>query len=252
VNVTNADYTSISKLAPCLAGYDALVSLINRDQADIQILLIDAAIAAGVPHVIPSSFGIDQRIPEVRANPALAAKVRMEDHVAKLADEGAITYTAIQTGMFFDWGLKAGVLVNAKGPTMIFDGGDTPFSVSSLDHIGTAVANALGKPEETRNKILFMHSAVVTQNQLVGYAREVKPDGAWEVIDVDTKVLWDMAMEKYNKGERGPDVMRGFLPRQTLGLGLGVFKEVDNGVLGIQEWDGERVRQVVAECLREI
>lgn len=143
VNITKADYTSIATIAPSLRGHDALVSLINRDEADVQIMIIDAAIEAGVPHIIPSSFGIDSRVPEIRANPALEAKIRAEDYVIQRAAEGKISFTAIQTGMFFDWAIKAGVILDANGPTMLFDSGSTPFSVSSLDDIGRGVAGVL-------------------------------------------------------------------------------------------------------------
>jgi len=38
-----------------------------------------------------------------------------------------------------------------------------------------------------RNCFLYIHDAVVTQNQLLQYVREVRPGKEWEILDVDTE-----------------------------------------------------------------
>ena len=41
--------------------------------------------------------------------------------------------------------------------------------------------------------------------------------------------------ERYEKGERSADALRGYLVRTSFGLGLGEFKKVDNEVLGVEQ-----------------
>ncbi len=60
-DVVQADYGDPDALTATLTNdvgkQDALVILLNRDLPDVQIRLIDAAVAAGIMHIIPSRFG---------------------------------------------------------------------------------------------------------------------------------------------------------------------------------------------------
>ena len=105
IKTAKADYDSVEQLTQTLrdGNFDSLVILINRNELDPQIRLIDAAIAAGVPHIVPSSFGIGNTAPELRLVPSLMAKVKMEEYVMEKAGEGKLTYTGVNTGLFFDW-----------------------------------------------------------------------------------------------------------------------------------------------------
>lgn len=254
------DYTSASTLAPSLRNdsksFDTLVSLLNRDQVDAQTTLLDAAALAGIPHIIPSEFGIDLSPPEIRPMPCYATKVAMEDHVLRLAGEGKFTFTAIHTGLFLDWALERGTPINLLGngqPTMIFDGGETKFSTTALGTIGQAVAAALIKhfahPNEVKNRFLFVHSAAVTQNQLLRYAKECAPGKKFETVDVDTAQLYQVGLEKFENGERGPLIMPMMFARVTFGLGLGFFKKPDNEFLGVPMWSEERVRDLIGNVI---
>lgn len=45
--------------------------------------------------------------------------------------------------------------------------------------------------------------------------------------------------------------MRMLMPRVTFGLGLGVFERCDNGWLGVGEWSGEEVKELMRRILKE-
>lgn len=233
-----------------------LISLLNRDQVHAQIAVLDAAALAGIPHIIPSEFGLDLSTPAKRAMPCFATKIAMEDHLLRLAGEGKFTFTAIHTGFFFDWGLGRGLPVNLLGngqPTRLFDGGDQELSTSALETIGEAVAAALVKhaerPEEVRNRFLYVHSAVVTQNQLLGYAREIAPEKTFETVDVDTEKLYQAGYEKWKNGETGLQVMHMMMPRASFGLGLGLFEKSDNEYLGIPVWSENQVKELIRKTI---
>ncbi|KAK0259133.1 hypothetical protein LTS09_005957 [Friedmanniomyces endolithicus] len=255
IKVAEVDYASTEYLTKTLCeagGFDSLVILINRRELDPQIKLIDAAIAAGVPHIVPSSFGISTESPEVRALPPIKAKIEMERYLVEKADEGRVSYTAINTGLFFDWGLEGpGIPVNLKGgPTLRADGGAVALSVSTLDLIGQAVAQAVRKREEARNRFLYVHSAAVTQNQLLQYAREIAPEREFPVEEVDTEKAVADAEEKMRQGATGPRVAAPAMMRVSFGLGLGLFKKVDNAFLGLEVMTEEEVKATVAKYVR--
>jgi nucleoside-diphosphate-sugar epimerase len=253
VPARQANYSSVETLAASLQDCDALVILLNRNAFDAQILLIDAAVAAGVPHIVPSCFGQDSTFEEWRKNPAAEEKIRMEDYVVKLAEEGKITFTGIQTGLFLDWAVRANFLLNCKsdGPSMLFDGGDTSFSTTSLDDIGTAVANSLAALEKTKNNFVKVQSAAVSQNQLLKYGRMARPQWQWQTVAVDTEALYKRSQAALDGGDRSPEVMRGFLAWPSFGQGRGLFRSNDNELLGIVEWSEERLAKLVSDVIEE-
>jgi nucleoside-diphosphate-sugar epimerase len=250
------DYTSPETLANAFRDehepYDSVVALLNRDQLEAQITLLDAAVLAKIPHIIPSEFGFDLSTDEIRSWPWLAAKVAMEDHLLKLAKYGKLTYTAVHVGAFFDWALERGILVNllANGqPTMLFDGGNMIFDVTLVETIGEAVAAALVKhmedPQEVKNKFLHVHTAAVTQQQLLSYARASDPDRVFAEMEIDTAQLYALGLQKYAAGERGMEINRLMQPRAFSIAGPGQFESLDNEYLGIPEWTDAEVETFI-------
>ncbi|KAK5701294.1 hypothetical protein LTR17_022708 [Elasticomyces elasticus] len=251
-----ADYNSVEQLTQTLrenGPFDSLVILINRDQLEPQVRLIDAAIAAGVPHIVPSSFGIGSSSPEIKDLPQIQAKMQMEKYLVGKANEGLVSFTGINTGLFFDWALEVpGIPINLKGgPTFLADGGGVALSVSTLDLIGQAVAQAIHKRDEARNRFLFVHSAAVTQKQLLQYAREIAPDRDFPIVEVDTEKAAAEAREKMNRGETGMMIAMPLLMRVSFGLGLGLFKKVDNEFLGLDVMTEDDVKALVAKYVNK-
>ena len=252
-DIVQGDYTSAESLAPCLRGHDAVVSLILRGQPDPQILVIDAAIIAKVPHMITSSFGIDLQQECLRTLPPFKGKIEMGNYVAQKASEGLITFTSIQTGIFFRAGLSMGMMFNLKDdgvPSVQYDDGETKFSVSAEEDIARAVAAALRKKNDLpTNCSLFIHTAAVSQNQLRKYAKELRPERQFPVTVVNTAEEEKMALLAYNNGERDMGKLSGFMSRGTFGLGLGLFKHLDNNALGIEERDEEWLKAFIAHYM---
>jgi hypothetical protein len=131
----------------------------------------------------------------------------MEDYVLQRSKNGALILTGIQTGTFLELALQAGWLANTKyeGPTALFDGGDRPISMTSLDSIGKAVAAASKKPEETKNAF----STSRMQNKMLLFARELAPQRKWEVMSKDTAEMEQASWEAWKAGDRSPITMAG-------------------------------------------
>lgn len=255
IQIITANYTNLSSQTTLLRdqGFDALVILLSRTQDNIQTKLINAAIEAGIPHIVPSCFNLDNRNPLIAGNPIYGPKIAMENYLFARANEGTVTYTAIKTGTFLEWGLSVGTPVNLSGtsPTLLFDGGTTPFSITSVEDIGRAVSQALllRSDQRVQNQILRIHSTITTQNQLLSLAAEIRPDVEWKTVDVDTARAYASSLEAWERRERDPAVLRGLMPRMVYGLGLGEFVENENEVLGVQSWDLERLRGAVGEVI---
>lgn len=251
VKVIPVDYTSLPSLTAAMTGQDAVVSTLSMLAMSAQTLMIDAAIAAGVKRFIPSEFGSDTYNAKARPLPVYKGKVDVQEYLAAKAKTSSLTYTEIITAGFFDWALMMGFFVNFKDrKATLYDGGDRPFSVTRLSAIGAAVVGVLQHPEETENRPVYVHEAVITQNQLIRIAEEVAPGKSWGTTVVETEMLEREAWEQL-KGPvegRSPFMMYNFLFRAVFGEGYGgdISAKVDNELLGVKMMSEEEVRELVA------
>lgn len=218
-----------------------------------QLALIDATIAAGIPHYIPSSFGADMRKMKNRELPPLQPKGEMEEYVVKKANEGAFTFTIINQGVLLDWALDRNLLLNFDGqPIRLFDHGKGMMSATVLDDVGKAVANALLRRDQVINKYCFIHSRATNQLELLRLLQELRPNKKFETVNIDTDVLLKEAEENYRKGDLSPVAMRGYIVKVSFadnGKEGTYFEETDNELLGVPEWSEERLKELIAKYL---
>lgn len=238
------------QLVSILRGQDAVVSLISRLHSEPQNVLADATAEAGVPRLIPSYWGVDTKIPELRSNPALESKVEVEDHVDKLVAAGKLTFTGINGGMFLDWALERGIFLTLNGPTMLLNGGDVRISTSSREDLARALVAVLQNPEQFENKLVNIHSIILTQNKLIRLAREVAPDHEFKIVPFDTKIAWDKSQAAYDRGERSADAMRGFILHGLYGSGLGEHQADNSASVGIEPWSDEKLKELIASIIK--
>lgn len=57
VKVVDVDFASVESLESALAGQEVVISTVASSALESQIILIDAAVAAGVKRFIPSEYG---------------------------------------------------------------------------------------------------------------------------------------------------------------------------------------------------
>jgi uncharacterized protein YbjT (DUF2867 family) len=241
IKVVPVDYDSLDSLTAALKGQDALVSTLATLAIGVQIRLIDAAITAGVKRFIPSEFGSNN--PVARRLPVFADKVKVQDYlVQKVQEPGneGFSYTRINNSVFFDWGLKMGFLLGKER----YDGGERKFSTTRLETTAKVVAAVLKHAEETKNRDVFVHDAVVTQNQLAALSGK-----KWEAEDLSTEVLEREAYAELEKEQPNfASTMFGFLKRAVWGEGYGgEFTKVDNEWLGISMMSEKEIEELVKE-----
>ncbi|RMY93732.1 hypothetical protein D0862_09133 [Hortaea werneckii] len=252
VQVKKVEYHDFESLKSALAGQEALVSTITTSAIDQQKLLIDAAIAAGVQRLIPSEFGCDLENPKARELPVYADKVELERYIqtqCRQRNGGKTTYTFVFNNAFFDWGLDFKFLLDVAGRKMeICDGGERPFTTTTLAQVAQGTVGVLQHLEQTANRSVRLHGTGLTQKQLLEIAKRVVGDEGWEVTESNCEAI---KKESYANFEREPANWLGwgigFLKVAIYGEGFGGdFREKkDNSLLGVAELDEKAVEDLI-------
>lgn len=236
VKVIPVDYSSAPDLTAALTGQDAVVSALTTSAMITQVPLIEASIAAGVKRFIPSEFGSDTGNPKSSKLPVYQTKIAVHHNLQEqAAAHPEFTYTLIRNGAFLDWGLALGFHLQFDSETPPFyDGGDRPFSTTTLATIGQAVVEVLRHFDETRNRVVFVHDAVVTQRKILSIAQKIAPDRKWNPVTVSTTDMEAKSRDSYVEGVFDLNSSLGFLCRALFGEGYGgEFQNVDNELLGM-------------------
>ncbi|KAI8285913.1 Isoflavone reductase-like protein [Colletotrichum sp. SAR 10_98] len=170
--VIKSDFSEGS-LVEALNGQDAVVSMLPIVALGEQQKVAEAAIKAGVKRFIPSEYGSDSSSDLViEAVPFFQPKKAQLDWLT--SHEEHISWTAIITGPFFDWGLELGMTgfdLNNRVATLV-DGGNTRFTTSTVAQIGRAIISVLEHPSETRNQLVFVESFTTTQLEILNALQE--------------------------------------------------------------------------------
>ncbi|EOO03148.1 putative -like family protein [Phaeoacremonium minimum UCRPA7] len=185
------DDLSVDSVAEKLKGEDALVVSIPVSDPEEHIRLAEAAAAAGVKRIIPADFGsVDSRGKRERELVQLfEKKVRVRERLEQLAAENEnFTWTSLVCGHFFDWGLKANFLhFNLeKKKAEIIDDGNKKSSLSTLARIAEATVSILHRYDVTKNKMLFVQSFCVSQNECLESLKKVTGND-WTVEHLDSE-----------------------------------------------------------------
>ncbi|TVY15994.1 Isoflavone reductase TP7-like protein [Lachnellula arida] len=201
IKVFKSDYSETS-LAAAFKGQDAVVSALGAAGMGEQLKIIDAAAKAGVQRYLPSEYGCDtQNEKATSLVPAFGFKVDVIEYLRKVEARG-LSWTAIETGPAFDWGLQMGLVgfnINTH-EALIMDGGNRPFSATNLSQIGNAVVAVLSKPAETANQFLYVDSFTATQNQIL--AELEKATGRkWAVTESSTEAAAREGKELFGRGD---------------------------------------------------
>jgi uncharacterized protein YbjT (DUF2867 family) len=250
VKTVKVDYSSHDSLVSALKGQDAFVSAIP--QHDQQPTLIDAAIAAGVKRFIPSEFGSNiSGNATTAALPVFQGKKATQDYLQQKSSE--ISYTLINNGLFLDWGIQVGVLINLKGePTRVFDGGDDKHSFTTLSDVAQAVVGILKHPKQTHNRSVYVQTAALCQNEAIEIAQKVKPDLKIERQDASVKELLETSHKQLVQGgEQVGAAMFGFILTSIFGdskeYGNLWNEKNDNELLGVKGKSTAELKELIAE-----
>lgn len=215
---------------------------------EVQIRMIDAAIAAGVKRFIPAEFGSNSVNPLVRELPVFGGKLQVEKHLEEVCQRSSLTYTYVINGAFLDWGLKMNFILEiSEYKSKIYGSGDQLFSTATTATVGKAVAGILSHPDETKNRAVYIQDAAVSQNKLLAMAQKLTPGKTWETTHVDLAEMKANADANIAKGIFDMPTMYSYIFLSIFGgdeYGPHWAKN-DNELLGIKEMSDEEVFEIV-------
>lgn len=228
----------MDQLLEAFQGQDALVSTLPGRPHTVHLRMIDAAIQAGVQRFIPTEYGNNTCA-------AAADLVTLYEDKAKIAaylkskESSGLTWTAIHTGQFFDWGLESGWLdyhLEEKRVT-IYDSGHKQWSTTTIGTASAAVAKVLLNPEQTKNKPIFVASFTVSQREVLE-ALQKTTDTTWKVETMSSadalKRAADLDNKDHSEGLKLLILMLLYADDADRGADFGKFG-LSNGLLGLPE-----------------
>ncbi|PWY75336.1 NAD(P)-binding protein [Aspergillus sclerotioniger CBS 115572] len=249
IQVHHVDYSSQASLTNALRGQDAVVSALSPRALDHQLIIIDAAVAAGVRRLIPSEFGSDTSNPKCATLPVYHSKIETQN---TLKGTPSLTYTVICTGPFLDWGLTRGFMDIQSRRVTLYDGGDRVFSTTTLSTIGRVVCAVLAHPGKTENRVIRVHDIATTQNNLLAIAQKAVGPDDWTVHRCSVDDMHEQSWAAFKQGKRDMQTMLGFIVTAAWGKGYGGhFIQTENEMLGIPEMTEADLQEVVGQLARK-
>ncbi|KAK7437202.1 hypothetical protein CaCOL14_000094 [Colletotrichum acutatum] len=187
VHARLSDYSNVEALTKVLEGQDAIVEAFNPAAASYQTNILQAALAAGVRHIVTPDFSGNTFHPNAKEtlifDPKLTAQRELERIVAE--SNGLLSWTAIITGPWYDWTIERGIFwINKEGRTITrYGSGDQRCSISRRALNGEALVAVLTNPEKYRNRAAYFASHTISTNQLIALIDDLGLEG-WKIVDV--------------------------------------------------------------------
>ncbi|KAM0482185.1 hypothetical protein ACHAP7_004412 [Fusarium lateritium] len=248
------DYESASDLVAALRGQDALIDATSLPDPSLAIRLMDAAVSAGVYRIVPAEFSSDPANAKARSLPPFQGKAKALEYAQKLADTGVITWTVISNHAFLDWGLRMSFLgIDLQNKEIQYlKPSTTVIPMTTLESVGTAVANALIKAESTKNRICYICSTQIMQKDLAELSKQALGEEGWKSKDVDTKDAFNKAMAKLQAGQVDMQVIGDIIRFSISTPGyIDRLEKTDNDLLGVETMSDEEVKELIREIARE-
>lgn len=189
-----ADMLNLEELTKACTGITCVVSALaglHDVIVDSQTLLLQAAVAAGVPRFIPSDFSSDfTKLPKGENR---NFDLRKEFH--EELDKADISYTSILNGAFANILAYNTPFYNLKNNSVGYWGDNADWQVDFTTMDNTAEYTAAVALDEATPKILRIASFQISANELVNIGKEVKktefkliPMGSLEELSAKNKI----------------------------------------------------------------
>ncbi|KAH8743151.1 hypothetical protein F5883DRAFT_593956 [Diaporthe sp. PMI_573] len=254
VNVKVVNFNSHDALVEAFAGQDAVIDATMSPDTSMPLRMVEAAVAVGVARFIPSEFSLDPHNAKTRAIPVYGPKNEVLARLQELATTGVITYTTISNGAFLDWNLRTRFfkIDIKKKKAELLNGGTVILPWTLLEHVGQATAGVLLRPEETKNRSVYICTVERSQKQMVDLAMEALGHDGWDVTSVDMEPVYNDSLAQLQAGNVTFEVMGNMIlycnSRSDLS---GVWSKNDNALLGVKAWSDEQVKQLLKSIASE-
>lgn len=254
LTIKEVDFNSTTSLMDALQGAEVVISCLATLAIGSQNPLIDASVAVGVKRFIPAEFGMDSRNPLCAALPVCAPKAETQKYLhEKTLCNPRFSWTGVTNGLFLDWGLRVGFILSpAKHTAVLYNGGDIPFSTTTLADVARAILGVINNQDPTANRIIYIHSAVTTQNKLIQYAKE-KDGKEWRTTRKNTEDIRQESLLQLAKDteEDTAVAMDGFCicASWNADYGCDFSSHLENDLVGVQPMVEDDLRALVGSFL---
>jgi hypothetical protein len=173
VEVIKVDTSKVTELTEAMKDVSCVVSALaglHDVIVEAQSLLLEAAVAAGVPRFIPSDFSSD--FTKLREGENRNFDLRKEFH--KKLDAAPISSTSIMNGAFTDILAYNTPFYNVKQNSVAYWGDDPDFRVDFTSKDNTADYTAAAALDPTTPKVLRIASFQISPIELTTMATEMK------------------------------------------------------------------------------
>lgn len=197
----------LEELVTAVSGHDAVVAAFPLKDLGQHLRLVEAAFRAGVRRYIPADYGsCDAASPQAQAHLKLyrektAVRKRCEEFASQ-TPSGPFTWTSIICGHFFDYGLRDGLLhfdLDAQ-KAQILDAGDIKASTSTLRRVAESVVAVLQRPQQTRNRAVYVQSFCPTQLEILA-SLERATGSKWHTQHLDSNAFLERESRRLAAGD---------------------------------------------------
>ncbi|WP_345953314.1 NmrA family NAD(P)-binding protein [Mucilaginibacter sp. PAMB04168] len=195
VEVMEADLLNKAEITEACMGVSCVISAVQglRDVLiDMQGVLVDAAVAAGVPRFIPSDFASDFTQQPMGENRNFDLRKEFMERI----NQAPIAATSVLNGAFAEiLGYGTPVLDVRKKTAGYWENADWLIDYTTMDN--TADFTAAAALDDTTPRILHIASFQLTQTQMAAVASKVKQE-EFKLVNMGTLE----SLAAYNKAER--------------------------------------------------
>ncbi|KAM5354975.1 hypothetical protein ACJ41O_001621 [Fusarium nematophilum] len=235
-------------------GHDAVVLAIGFASEHRHAALARASAKAGVKRLVASGYGAPSNEHVASFFPVARTKADMIADLKTLEQPGW-SWTDVSCGIFLDFGIQVNFFgVDPQKKTAeIWDDGAARFTATTRSSIGLAVAGVLSKPEETKNRTVYISSTELSQNELITVEQKVVGKDGWTFTNINT----DEDIQKQKQiVQTATEMMPRMMATGRLGLAAVMKPEfganlkergvLDNDLLGVPQ---ERLDDIVGRVL---
>ena len=205
MKTVTVNYDDEESLISALRGQQFLVLTLSvHAPPDTHSKIVQAAVKAGVPYIMPNSYGFDIFHEGIRNDiPRIPEQL---EHVLEIEKLGA-SYVNMVCGHWYEWSLiafKEGFGFDFQNKQVTFyDEGKTKCDISTWRQCGRALAALLSLPEEGvspaladwKNKGLYISSFKISQRDMLDSIHRVTGS-----TDADWKIDYEPAEKRYKDG----------------------------------------------------
>jgi uncharacterized protein YbjT (DUF2867 family) len=177
--IVQGELENIEELTKLMQGSDTVISVLGKEALtkDLQFNVLQAALNAGVRHIVPSEYGLQT---DDERDFLFGPKVRFRHHIINLIRERQfhhkplnLSYTLVFCGGFYEWFFGKPTGFDYCSDTLLIPGdGDLRFSAIHYADVGIFLPEILLDPA-SQNRSIHIFGDAITHNEARDIFEEV-------------------------------------------------------------------------------